>query len=217
MRRKSDEHLSYIKEKQGEFFADFQTLSPKKPKYFSRQDIAIGKKVIFNLSYENLVLFSIIFIMLLVVFFSLGVEKGKRIALQGNKDKTARYVDNIIEKKPLSEKIPNEKRKDETAVLEKGESNELEIEKKSNAIYEGGMADASIKPYTIQVVAFKNVENAKKEIQRLKREGYDAFLIPSKEWTQVCVGRYITREETKKDLDSLKKMYLASYVRKVGR
>lgn len=209
MSPKSDEHKSYNEEKQGELFVEFQAQSTKKPHYFFRRDIALGKKITLNLSYENFVLFFIVIIMLLVVFFSLGVEKGKRVALRGIEAEAYSRAPELIKIEESLEKKRTEvaddaiDKNDESLVTETGEI----IEKKEGDVF--------LKPYTIQVVAFKNEENAEKEMQRLKNEGYEVFILPSKGWFQVCIGRYTNRGESKEDFDILKNRYPSCYFRKI--
>jgi hypothetical protein len=198
MRQKSDKRLKYDKDKQAELFPDLQAASIKKARQSFRQDMVVKKKFVLNLLYENLVLLFIIFIMLLVIFFSLGVEKGKRIVRESKKD-----VAGIIDVEPQVEKgrieVSTPEWKDASGFENIGEEQLV----KKNA------AKVPVKPYTIQIIAFKKEKNGKveKEVQRLKDEGYEAFVIPSQEWLQVCVGRYISKEESQIDFLSLKKIY----------
>jgi len=200
---------SYAKEKQGELFAEFETLSTKKRSYFFRQEMTLEKKIILNLSYENLILFFIVFIMLLVIFFSLGVEKGRRSALRTGQIIVDKSAPNVIEKK-----MPIEEKKVEIVTSETVQMKEAEGTKTSKATDEK-VTEVSGKYYTIQIIACKKEEYAKKEIERLKNEGYDAFIIPFNDWMQICVGKYASIEESKKDLDILKKRYPTGYIRKI--
>jgi cell division septation protein DedD len=147
--------------------------------------------------------------MLLVVFFSLGVEKGRRIALKTGRAIIDRGVQKVIEKK-----TPAEEKKVETVAFKTDEIKETESIK-TNKTTEEKTTEVSLKPYTIQVIAFKKEEYVKKETERLKNEGYDVFIIPSNEWIQVCVGKYANKEESKKDFDILKKKYPTCYIRKI--
>lgn len=66
---------------QGELFPEFQAAGRNKFAHL-KKEMALGKKMVLSISYENLVLFFIVLIMLIVVFFSVGVEKGKRVAIK---------------------------------------------------------------------------------------------------------------------------------------
>ncbi|MBN1872285.1 MAG: SPOR domain-containing protein [Candidatus Omnitrophica bacterium] len=221
MEKQKEQAVSSSKEKQGEFFSEFQPSDIKKPAYFFRQDFLLRKKINLDISYENFVLAFIVFIMLLVVFFSLGVERGKRVALTTSSPRHAANVEAFYNRtggKESEEKAP------ETAVNAVHNQNEALLNVTSAAapdntalVIDSQVADTTPRPYTIQVIAFKKEENAKKEMERLASEGYDVFSLPSpsKEWIQVCVGRYISKDESKRDLETLQKRYPSSYVRKI--
>jgi len=207
MIRKDGDKKTHAGERQSELFVEFETQSSKKPGSIFRHDITFRKKIILNLSYENLVMLSIIVIMLTVVFFSLGVEKGKKVALKNSVPLTAeayhRKPDREEQAAPmeqvnLSEKAPAEK--PDAAQPAKEQKEALSVH---------------VKPYTIQVVAFKKERNAKKEIALIKRKGREAFIIPTKDWFQVCSGRYANMEEAKGDLGALKIKYPTCYIRKI--
>ena len=74
-------NINNIQEGQGELFPEFQGARRNKFAHL-KKEMALGKKMVLSISYENLVLFFIILIMLIVVFFSLGVERGKRAAIK---------------------------------------------------------------------------------------------------------------------------------------
>jgi hypothetical protein len=207
MRQKDGERKKSDGGRQTELFSEFQSPSAKKPRHFLRQDIALRKKIILNLSYENLVLSSIAFIMLLVVFFSLGVEKGKKVA-----QRDAATAADIISR-PIVEKVSVEEEASETLAPETGES-EPEIAKIKDSA-EVAEAEGYVKPYTLQVIAFKQKSKADREVERLKKEGYDASIITSGDWLQVCVGKYADKVEAKGDIDSLKKKYPTCYFRRI--
>ena len=191
MKRKNDEYENTAIGKQGELFSEFQTAKIKGTGRSFGKDMVFAKKVVFSLSYENIILLFIGSIMLLVIFFSLGVEKGKRSTIaQAGGEK----AENVISEAPQKE--------------------EPKIAKNSE-ITEKKVIDIPQKLYTIQVSAFRKEGKAEKEIARLKNNGYDTFVMPSEGWLQVCVGRYASREESEKDFAALKKNYPSCYFRKI--
>ena len=202
MKRNDEEYINYTSEKQGELFAEFQGAKVKKAGHSLRSNMMFGKKVILALSYENIVLLLIGFIMLLVIFFSLGVEKGKAIV--------ADVPETAEKQRPETEK--NEAAIPETPEMEPVENPEIAEGGKSA---EEGVIDAALKPYTIQVASFKNEKDAKKEIERLKDDDCEAFAIRSNNWLQVCVGRYANKKESGKDFEILKNRYPTCYFRKI--
>ena len=208
MRQKSEEPTNYSEEKQRELFSEFETVSAKKGSHPFRKDAAFGKKITLKFSYENIILLSIGIIMLIVIFFSLGVEKGKKIAMR---DKNIRFAEQAPE--PAVKRGEAIIKKDEDAVVaaEKAVAPVAESYKEA----EEAVREAPSKPYTIQVIAFKNEKNAVQEVERLKKSGYKAFIAPSGEWAQVCVGRYENREASKEDFTALKEKYPGCYFRRV--
>lgn len=76
------------------------------------------------------------------------------------------------------------------------------------------VANTSSKPYTIQVIAFRNRKEAQSELSLLKRKGYvPATKLEGNKWV-VLVGRYKNRSEARKDLVNLKKRYRDCYLKK---
>ena len=94
---KENDNINYSKAGQGELFSEFQASGSNKFAHF-KKEMALGKKMVLSISYENLVLFFIVLIMLIVVFFSLGVEKGKRTAIRNMRAWIATHTDNAANK-----------------------------------------------------------------------------------------------------------------------
>lgn len=94
---KENNNINYSKEGQAEFFSEFQASGRNKLAYF-KKEIALGKKMVLSISYENLALFLIILIMVVVVFFSLGVERGKRIAIKNMRTWAMPHADKAAKK-----------------------------------------------------------------------------------------------------------------------
>ncbi len=203
MLRDESDNNSYGEEKQKELFAEFETQSMKRQGHAFRREMAFRKKIVLNLSYENLVILFIAVIMLMVVFFSLGVENGKRVALK-----------NIV---PLTaEAFHGTPEQGKTIVREEaGTANIKDTGKPDTDRAAGETGNAETSLYTIQVVAFKKEANARKEISLLKKEWREVFIIPTNDWQQVCVGRYESKEDTQKDFDILKNEYPTCYIRKI--
>ena len=201
---------SYRREKQGELFAELEVSHKRKAGQFFRQELALGKKITIRLSYENLILLFIVFIMLLVVFFSLGVEKGKRAYPQNAGTIITGRVHKMINKAGAKGE-KSEIVSSDTNISDKYEIIEADKTAEKKAI------ESPVKPYTIQVIAFKKEKDIKVEIEMeyLKKQGYEVFTIPSNEWLQICVGKYANIKDSQKDLDILKKRYPTCYVRKI--
>ena len=206
MRRKGEEDINYAKERQGELFSEFETVSAKGPQYALRRNITLGKKIAINLSYENAVLLFIAFIMLAVVIFSLGVEKGKRAAAK---------VTAAAKETPAAPVAEAPARIKEAEKITPGAPEKAEKTENKKPAPPPAKEEAADRPYTIQIVALKDKAAAEREMARLKKEGYDAFIIPSDKWIQICVGRYANKKDSEKDFKELKNKYPSCYFRKI--
>jgi len=162
---------------QPELFDEFK--KPKRAIDRLREKYVPHKRFFVTISIENLVLISISVIMVVVLFFSLGVERGKRIKVISPVVITERPKE-IVEKPKIT--TPAE---EITKISEK----------------------KNLTAYTVQVMTIRNEAAADKEINALKKKGHSAFIIPSGEFYQVCIGRYETLEEAKKAKQQLRSRY----------
>ena len=74
--------------------------------------------------------------------------------------------------------------------------------------------------YTIQHVTYVTQSAADREIQKLGKQGYSSFVIPSGKHIQVCIAAFQTRSEAIKLLKQLQSRHLVSgdaYVRPITR
>jgi SPOR domain len=185
---KESDNLNYSsKEKQGELFSEFRVSGSNKFAYF-KKEMSLGRKMVLSITYENLALFFIIIIMIVVVFFSFGVERGKRLVIKNMRLWAAAHAN---------------KKAEETQVQGRGEEFDVKA------------ADLSVKPYTIQIMAVKKIEEAQREAARLNSMGYKAFIIQSNAWYHVCAGRYANAADINNDLPVIKEKYPNCYVRKI--
>ncbi|MBL7084748.1 MAG: SPOR domain-containing protein [Candidatus Omnitrophica bacterium] len=178
----SSEH----KDKQVEFFNDLPGTSRKPKRKFNLARIAL------SLSYENIIIFSIGLIMLLVACYSLGVEKGKHLVRVQSEE-----INIEAEPKPsfgFSQ--------DDSKTGKPTEPQEKKIKVKVAQKSE----DPKKLPY-IQVASFRTDKYARKEMQELKNNGYRSFLSKWGNFSVVCVGRYKNRDEARAALKNLKRLY----------
>jgi len=182
----------------------FEFKQPKKQRsrladLFRRTDFAV------TLTVEKLIIVSIILVMLFVVFFALGVEKGKGLAASkgvktGPQPVARAYVQPVIPARRVRETaninytrgpavIPAPPRVDAPA--------------KPN----------SSKPYTVVAAAFSKQEFASKEISMLKKKGLEGFVYYSDPYYLVCVGEFSSKSSAQAVLNKVKKVHRDAYVR----
>lgn len=185
---------NYNKEDQGEFFPEFKASEDKRFAYF-KKDFAIGRNTILSVSWKSLIFFFIALIMLIALFFSMGVEKGRRLAA-----KNTRASEPMIH----------------SAKAQTNESRPANKVKTAPAEIASSANEKIARPYTIQIMALKKGEDTQKEVARLSAAGYEAFVISSGAWHQICIGRYAAQEDAYKNMRSIKQKYPDSYIRKIS-
>lgn len=170
------------KDKQAEFFSDLpQPKKKTKKKAFALTRIAI------SLSYENLIFLTIGSVMILMVSYSLGVERGK----------------SLTQVKIAAVEVEAEEKETKEAPAEK--SPEVQKKKIKTEVASG--------KYTIQVATLRRTNSVEQELKRLENRGYAPFVINRGKFSEICVGDYKDKDEAYIDLKRLKSLYVDCYMR----
>jgi len=197
-------------------FEFFSNTSPKKGK----QKKSVFTFKCLTLSFENIIVLCIISIMLLVLSFSFGVERGKTsydFAMDSNRS--------VI---PEEEKFTEERR---ITVVQGIENTSIEKEVVSSAaetpqeiprdepmqeIESSGEEEIlEEKIFTVQVASFKLRKSARIEADKLKERGYDIFVLEKGKYSIVCVGKFFQKEEAVEFSGKLKNRYNDCLVRRL--
>jgi len=74
-------------------------------------------------------------------------------------------------------------------------------------------------PWTIQLVTYTSDSMTERAIESLAKDGYDAFNIPSGKYSQICVGKFNSKQDAQIVLDKLKAsgQYRDAYLRRMNR
>jgi septal ring-binding cell division protein DamX len=186
---------------QKELFKEFES-HKKRTRKKTSGSILPKNYILFNISYEQVIFISIGVIMLMVLVFSLGVERGKHLmpapakkekAASPEEKKEARKIEKIVSKK---EPEAEEFKSFQAPVITK--------EKK--------IVNAEL--FTIQIIAYRSKRSAQKELIRLGKKGYSPFIILGGGYYQICVGEYKSKRAAEKALSELKKSHPDSFIRK---
>ncbi len=182
---------------------------------------------------ENIIVLCIILLMVFVLSFSMGVERGRKAvpAIPSPQEKIPLQNKNNAIITPLSKpatvstiaaKQPNTQG---SSVNPKAVNKNvpLQIVSGVNASIQTAMinkAPAVVVPvvskptkplenfnYTIQVASYKQASFAQKEADRLKLTGLDAFVVGKGNYSIVCVGKFIQTADAKKMTSKLKGRY----------
>lgn len=156
--------------------------------------------------YQKLILQAIIFMLVCLASFSLGVEKGKKL---------------VVKIRPAIEETPSREAAQDSSSFEQNiapvidpaptDAKGLALGNQSPAPNQDRSADAKKQKetaaYTIQVASISQEKNAKKELASLKNKGYNAFSLVKGKYTVICVGRFDLKEDAKKSAQKLKSKY----------
>ena len=171
----------------------FDEFTPAQKRRQSRNAFNPKPKKIFTLSYEHLVLVSIGVIMIAVIAFSLGVEKGKKVAKQNGYDISV-SVKELDEKEPLKS-------------IQQIETATRDIDLPKPQLPER---------YTIQAASFAKKEIADKQASTLTSQGFDAFVLVKGKYSILCIGRFASRDQAGKEQKLLRKKYNDCLIRKIN-
>lgn len=190
------------KQSQFELFSANQE-NPKNPK-----SKALSLKIALTL--ENLVIFTILSIIVLLFSFSVGVERGKRLALKefesgvqpdvaqqtASSPTLASATDQVVVPKTAKIEMPGLVQMESPAESKVAEEKEV-VEKDDSQ--QGG--------YTVQVASFKLKKYALEEAETLRGKGYKAFVLKRGSYTIVCVGRFGDKKEAQRFAVPLRERY----------
>ena len=182
-----------------------------------------------TLSPENTIVFYIVSLMLIILSFSLGIERGKRVVGMAP-----------LSKEPL--KISEKKVSEKENFFEIPEeiANTLPLDVKESLRAQQTISDAKTKVktadkkqksltppqekiqdkngglrYTIQVASFKSKENAYQELEKLNKVGVETFVVPKGGYSIVCVGRFLEKDAALKIINKLKNRYKDCLIRRL--
>ncbi len=149
--------------------------------------------------------------MTLVLFFSFGFEKGRRVTRNSLWEATQIAAPVSEPPAPVSKVVVPVAR--EAAVPEEraegpgaGSDSLPDV---SPAI--GAQEDI----FTIQVASFKQERDAQKEATILKKKGYDIYVLSKGKHSIVCVGKFARKNAAKQFSNRLKSKYTDCLVRRL--
>ncbi len=186
----------------------FEFKSPKKAtarfgSIFTRSDFAI------ILTPEKMVFAAIGMIMLIVIFFALGVEKGRSVTR--TKFTAKKTMARDLAATPV---VSVTEAKAPTCVPKNGAA--TNITPKNGQPTEAAKTEVAFdktKPYMVIAAAFSRKEFALKEVSRLKKADLEAFVYYGEPYYLACVGSFNSKSSAQKILNKVKQMHRDAYVR----
>ena len=169
-----------------------------------------------TLSGENIIVVSIVFVMLVLISFCLGVEKGKELV------QVPRLIDkNVPAILPLKRQgLPREKMPSPSIYKEEASKNINSQPSKISEAQKNNNAPASVpqlmpRGFTIQVASYKSEKYAAKEANNIKQKDMDIFVLPKGSHQILCVGKFEKKEDALALLSRLKGRYKDCLIRRL--
>lgn len=183
-------------------FSQLELFSQTKQNYHQPKGIS-NSFLSYIYNYEKTILITIGFIIIGIVSFSLGVEKGKRLSIV----KFNSHLD-MAAKTKLSESVQIiTQQQNQTAIKKEDASVKIQPQ----PIY----TKDSIRNYTIQVATYQTNSHAQREVEILRKKGFNPLVLSKGEYTVVCVGNFSNKETAKSLLSELKKRYRDCFIRRL--
>ena len=157
-----------------------------------------------TLSLENAIIAGIFILMGVVFSFSVGVERGKKIALANS---IKNVYSNVLSAPPeKAAPAPVAKQSTLKTMTPAPVAVPIPQENITNEVAPA-LVSAGTGSYTIQVASFKQLEYAQKEAEALRKKGYEIFVLPKGSYSIVCVGKFLGKDDADMTLARLKKTY----------
>jgi cell division septation protein DedD len=164
---------------------------------------------LYPVSLEQIFVTLIVLLILFVLVFMMGVLRGRALkqGIEGRAPATA------LVRPPAAARSAANGMPAASATGSLKEQNSVRIA--PAAPIQPPLANTAKKPYTIQLVTYRNEDRALKEIADLRARGLQPHLIRRSGYYEICVGQYADRKEAEKDLRTLGSRYKGCYLRKI--
>lgn len=157
---------------------------------------------------DTLILLGIVVFLLLILSFSLGVEKGRKTAYR-NLEKEKQL---LKESQFQTADVKNSPK--QTAVETKdSEVQKTEKEPKQTIIEKEESWDDN--KYLIQVATYLTEKTAKQEAEKLQNKGYPVVITKKGKFVVIFVGGFKDKEKAKENMKSLKEKYKDCFIRRL--
>ena len=185
-------------EQQKELFGQFEGTQEKRK---SSKLLGKEERLSLSVSFDTLLLFGILLVMVCVLIYSTGVEIG-------------RHHQKML---PVNEQKEAERKEKEGALLQSPESLPpsipLQVSKPLPKPVEKKPAEKKGE-YTIQVLSYRQSQPAEQALSTLRKKGFSAFFLTGPQGIAVCVGNFTNSSEAQKTFKELKTLYPDCFIRK---
>lgn len=178
-----------------------------------------------TLPVDTLILVSVVIMLLIIIAFSWGVERGRKIAsltlakqqadslvefngtLANATAKAYLDINNETTVKPLKPVAQARPQKNNTTQSQDQTGAEKDTDDDSDQI------DGAEGNYVIQVGSYVTESAAQREAKKLKDNGYNVDISQKGKYVVIFVGDYKNKQDAQKNVDSLKKRYKDCFIK----
>jgi cell division septation protein DedD len=166
-------------------------------------------------NYEKIIILLICFIITGIITFSLGVEKGKHIAiLPDTGGVTAATVTQPQVKIEAAIPLPQKRNSpDNSPVMPQTQA--VETKNKTTGQPTDSKKGTGKQNFTIQLASYKNKLQVEKEIKLLKQKGYIPFTLKKGKYLVLCIGKFNDKQTAETLLTDLKIKYQGCFIRRL--
>ncbi|MCM8831552.1 MAG: SPOR domain-containing protein [Candidatus Omnitrophica bacterium] len=190
-------------------------------------DNSLKRRYVVVLPLDTIILMMVIFVLLFIFSYSIGVERGKKIVysfakeayvssdfstitpktdlVNANLELTKFDTESNKIKQPAVEPIKNQNNLSEIAV--DTSNNEKDKKKEDEPIKNFAKEISQKNKYVIQVASYQNETIAKNELEKLKQQGYPVFISKKGKFIAIFVGEFSNKDTAKKYQQALQKIY----------
>ncbi len=145
------------------------------------------------------ILILVVIILLLVLFFSWGVERGRKLTLK----------DFAIENEPQKISLKMSQEEKFEPLLNKPIENEADsnIDKKEEETEKDKKNKPVTSRYRVQVATFHKLSSAREEAKKLEKEGFPVEIETKSKYSVVYVGSFEDKSEAENNFKKLKNTY----------
>jgi len=185
------------KENQKELFDEFKTEEKGFKLFKNKGRLSQNRIFLFQLSIEKLFFLLIALVLVIVVTFCFGVERGKCIA-SGPRP----IVAAAVQSKPAERQVIN------TIQVKVKPAMVTNVATK-NSLAKGKPGEI----YTIRIAAYVNKKSAADLSAKIRQSGFPAYIRTSGNFYIICVGDYTDKKQADRALLELKKIYKDCYIK----
>ncbi len=175
---------------------------------YEKKEGLVKRRQMITLPVDTLVLLSVVMVLLLVIAFSIGVERGRKIAKRTGKEEIS--TEGTMIALATEEVVKPKKRR--AKPKEKVVQKQRVIQPVTKTVE---MKEATEKQYLIQVASYLTMEAAEKEAEKLKKGGYPVKIEQKGKYIVLFVGEFSARNRAEDNLQILRKTYHDCFIRRL--